>query len=429
MKKGIRNIASLLVFLLATSFCANSQTVFWTETFNNGCVSGCLASGVNTGNGAWSIDNTGGCNDALANEWFISCAENGNAVGTCGSGCGANATLHIGANDGFFLDIGASYDAGGFGGCGNGGTFTYTRAVSPIISTVGKSGITVTFNYLEFGDGLIDDGWVEYSTNGGGTWSLLANTAKTTCCGGACNSFRQGRWANYLSGALPIAADNNPNLRLRFVWTNNDDGIGNDPSYAINDLKLMYTVLLPIRLMDFAAKYDNNENIVDINWSTATETNNSFFTVEKTVDGENYSPIATVKGAGNSSVAKYYTAVDPSPYEGISYYRLKQTDYDGHFTYSNPAEVNVVNTNRIKLFPNPAGSTLNVSCYSPSINTASTLYIYDNAGRMLTSHTVTSTYSGMNTYQFDISELARGMYIVKIETSVGQAIFGKFIKQ
>ena len=130
----MRKITSILSCLLLTYAC-KGQTVFWTETFNNGCVKGCLVNGVNTGNGAWSLDNSnlpaGTCNDTYSNLWFISCKENGNAAGACGSGCGAKPTLHIGANDGFFYDIGASYDAGGLGGCGNGGTYTL-----PILITI-----------------------------------------------------------------------------------------------------------------------------------------------------------------------------------------------------------------------------------------------------------------------------------------------------
>lgn len=429
MKNKLLSALFIIGAFLAFGINAHSQTVFWTETFNNGCTCCCLASGVNTGNGAWAIDNTGGCNDTYANEWFVSCAENGNAVGACGSGCGAIPTLHIGANDGIFLDIGASYDAGGLGGCGNGGTYTYTRAVSPLISTAGKSGISISFNYLMFGQAGIDYGWVDYSTNGGVSWTNLVNPAQTLCCGGACNSFRQGKWANYTSGVLPAGANNIANFRLRFGWTNNDDGLGDDPSYAISKLQLRYTVLLPVELLDFTAQYSEENNAVDLTWSTATETNNSYFTIERSADGLNFNTVTTVKGAGNSSTTKNYTAVDPSPYNGTSYYRLEQTDYDGHSVDYNPVAVKVINSNLISVYPNPAGSLLNVTYYSASRGTSSTLYIVDYTGRCLGVHALLSANEGMNTYRLNTSQLAAGMYILKIETPDGRSIFSRFAKQ
>ncbi len=326
---------------------SKAQTVFWTETFNNGCTSGCLASGVNTGNGAWSIDNTGGCNDNSSNDWFISCAENGNAVTTCGTGCGSNASLHIGSNDGLFLDIGASYDAGGSGGCGLGGTFTYSRAVSPLISTVGKTGISVSFDYLEFGATTIDDGWVDYSTDGGTTWLLLINTAKTTCCGGPCNNLRQGRWANYTSATLPAAADNNANFKIRFVWTNNDDGLGTDPSFAINDLKIRYLTVLPIEMLSFDGVCGDGN--VLLKWSTASEKNNAFFTVERSIDGILFSSIGTIDGSGNSDQVLYYSLNDQNPRQGINYYRIRQTDFNGQYSLSKIIVVNAMDCDNSSL--------------------------------------------------------------------------------
>ena len=75
-----------------------AQLSIWAEEFENGCTQNCLASGYIGVSGAWSVQSTG-TNGACANQWFISCQENGNPAGTCGGGCGNNETLHIG-NDG-----------------------------------------------------------------------------------------------------------------------------------------------------------------------------------------------------------------------------------------------------------------------------------------------------------------------------------------
>jgi hypothetical protein len=334
----------VFIFLTFFLFSINqkAQTVFWTETFNNACAMGCGASGIITAtNGAWSVDLTGGCNDSFANMWYISCAENGNAVGACGTGCGANATLHMGSTT--LGDIGAAYDAGGLGGCGSGGTTTFARAVSPNISTIGKSGISVSFDYLENGDGAIDDGWVEYSLNGGATWVLLINTVKTLCCGGGgvCTGFNQGKWGNYTSATLPAGANNIAGFKLRFVWQNNDDGIGTDPSYAINDLKIRYVTVLPIELANFSA--DQTGSSVSLKWSSLSEKNFRDYEIQRSEDGTSFSGIGTIKAAGSTVNTQYYNFTDTSPINGIIYYRLKMVDQDYSYKYSSLLSVDLKN--------------------------------------------------------------------------------------
>jgi hypothetical protein len=109
---------------------------------------------------------------------------------------------------------------------------------------------------------------------------------------------------------------------------------------------------LPIELISFNAT--PNGKIVDLSWITETETNNDFFTIERSADGINFEPILTVDGAGNSSTILYYNSIDDSPIQGLSYYRLKQTDYDGQYSYSNIVAVEF-NFDAIdfSIFPNP----------------------------------------------------------------------------
>lgn len=215
---------------------ANSQIVFWSENFNNGCTDNCPANSYNSVNGTWTVQdiNTQG---NVANEWFVSCAENGEPVGQCGASCGNNATLHI-ANTPCTLcfacpngDCGAAYNGGPtFGGED---PTTNKRVVSPLINTLGKTAITLTFKYIERGQTAADDFYLEYSINNGLTWTSLLNPAKTanTCGGG------QGLWT-LLNAPLPGVCENISNLQLGLVWKNNSDGIGSDPSVAIDDLQL-----------------------------------------------------------------------------------------------------------------------------------------------------------------------------------------------
>ncbi|MCB9448709.1 MAG: hypothetical protein H6585_10230 [Flavobacteriales bacterium] len=117
---------------------------------------------------------------------------------------------------------------------------------------------------------------------------------------------------------------------------------------------------LPIELLYFDAKLIGD--VVQLNWSTATETNNDFFTIEKSQNGMAFEKVTTVDGAGNSSSIQNYSAIDENPYKGISYYRLKQTDFDGKYEYSDLVAVQYVKEADVRIFPNPLdGSTFYLS--------------------------------------------------------------------
>lgn len=225
----------LLLCLLLIPFLSPAQTVFWTENFNNGCSSGCTAVGYNGGNGLWT-QTILGAEGADPNLWYVSCAENGHTPTVCGSACqpasatATLATLHVGSNPNSLGDAGAAYDAGGLCGiltCPQ----TNRRIESPTINCAGQNTITLNFNYIENGDPPNDDASVWYFD--GATWSMLSNTAQTptNCAGG------QGRWTAF-SMALPASANNNPNVKIGFLWINNDDGVGTDPSFAVDEITL-----------------------------------------------------------------------------------------------------------------------------------------------------------------------------------------------
>jgi hypothetical protein len=95
---------------------------------------------------------------------------------------------------------------------------------------------------------------------------------------------------------------------------------------------------LPIELLFFSASYNNN-NQVELKWSTATEINNDYYTTERSMDAIHYSELGTLDGGGNSIMVLNYFMSDKAPYSGVSYYRLKQTDFDGSYRYSEVVSV------------------------------------------------------------------------------------------
>lgn len=112
-------------------------------------------------------------------------------------------------------------------------------------------------------------------------------------------------------------------------------------------------VLLPVELVYFKAILDDNQ--VMLKWQTATETNNDYFTIEKSSNGSEFEEVARIKGAGYSSDYINYSFTDDRPYFGTSYYRLKQTDYDWQFTYSKIQSVNFEMdfATTLSIYPNP----------------------------------------------------------------------------
>ena len=116
---------------------------------------------------------------------------------------------------------------------------------------------------------------------------------------------------------------------------------------------------LPIELLSFSGTC--NENVSTLKWLTATETNNDYFTIERSLDGINYELIGVLDGAGNSLQTLNYSFLDTKPVEGTSYYRLKQTDFNGDFKYSKIITVNCTNKQlEVSIYPNPTSDELKI---------------------------------------------------------------------
>ncbi len=171
---------------------------------------------------------------------------------------------------------------------------------------------------------------------------------------------------------------------------------------------------LPIELLSFNAKPQNNK--VHLIWSTASEINNDFFTIEKTVDGIHFESIKVVKGAGNSTSIINYTSVDNTPYNGISYYRLKQTDFDGNFMYSDikPVSFETENVNDFfNIFPNPSKEGVFNLQMTSAINQEILVVVYNVLGSLIFSKVIVSAENGNNIYAIDPSQkLSSGIYTI-----------------
>ena len=169
---------------------------------------------------------------------------------------------------------------------------------------------------------------------------------------------------------------------------------------------------LPIQLLSFNAIKNNQE--VDCKWSTAIEFNNDYFTIERSKDAINFDPIAIIDGAGNSNTILNYSMTDYNPMSGINYYRLRQTDFDGRFTFSETKSVNMNESASLNLINAFITDNTLVFNFNQSVQ-INKLNLYDVLGRL-----VFSRDYNYNSIDFDnvvIPELISGNYFLEIRAN------------
>lgn len=189
---------------------------------------------------------------------------------------------------------------------------------------------------------------------------------------------------------------------------------------------------LPVELLDFNAVVQNST--VKLSWITASETNNDFFELERSSDGITFQSIGRVKGAGNSTDVRNYSWIDTAPLKNISYYRLKQTDFDGTSNYSAIKMVNItkelVSENDIVVYPNPIiGQSFNISFtdFEKLSEDSSVIMVklYDEIGRMVYEGELPFTKND-NVINISVdNKLKSGIYILNV--TVANSKFNKMI--
>lgn len=121
---------------------------------------------------------------------------------------------------------------------------------------------------------------------------------------------------------------------------------------------------LPVTLTEFKANCKGQS--AELNWTTQSETNNAFFTVEKSTDARNFKPVETIEGHGTSTSTINYSWTDKAQTPGIAYYRLKQTDFDGAFEYHDVISINCREEFPFLIYPNPTRDRVFIQHYNSS---------------------------------------------------------------
>jgi len=187
---------------------------------------------------------------------------------------------------------------------------------------------------------------------------------------------------------------------------------GNGNGNAMFCVGTITEVPLPIELINFNALLVNKK--VHLNWQTASEINNDYFTIEKSKNVTDWEELGKINGAGNSSQVLNYNTIDYNPYLNISYYRLKQTDFDGQFSYSNIEAVNIEEgESSILIYPNPTDGMITIK---GNENELSELIIYNVLGQNITSSVLVITISTKNKI-VNFENLSKGIYLIKTKTT------------
>jgi hypothetical protein len=186
---------------------------------------------------------------------------------------------------------------------------------------------------------------------------------------------------------------------------------------TIDDYNGIWTLMddsnpLPIELLAFSATCQNDRT--EIQWTTASETNNNFFTVERSADASSFEVVKTIPGSSNSNYIISYNTTDDKPLAGTSYYRLKQTDYDGSSKYSNIISVSCGGAEddlNITFATTDAQGNINLSVNAPHGGNY-IINVIDAVGKTLMSKTA-NFGKGNNALSLD-AKVAAGIYFISI---------------
>lgn len=211
-----------------------------------------------------------------------------------------------------------------------------------------------------------------------------------------------GRWMH-----VAIAnVDGDPKAEVLY-----GEGTGEQAPIVIIDIEGQ----LPVELKSFAASVV--DGFVQLNWSTATETNNRGFEVQRKVEGSDFVTIAFIQGKGTTTQSQNYSFVDNNVQTGNYQYRLKQMDFDGKYSYSNVVEVSLNPTefNLAQNYPNPFNPSTTIN-FNLAKETNVSLKVFNLLGQEVASLAANEfMQAGSYSYKFNASSLASGTYIYRLE--------------
>jgi len=271
----------------------------------------------------------------------------------------------------------------------------------------------------------IEDEWdcgkVQLSTNNGTTWISLAGQYTSagsgkgtqTPTGTPIYDATQNTWVNE---TIDLSMYANSQIKLRFELKS--DGSVEKDGWYIDDIGIFSYAVVPVELTSFVGNIAA-DNVL-LSWTTATETNNNGFYVEKSLDGHSWNNIGFVNGAGTTTEIHNYNYVDNNPNTGLNYYRLTQVDYDGSKVVIAPIKVNytgIITFNLEQNYPNPFNPSTTIKFQIPT-NELVQIKLFDILGNEVATLVNEQMEMGNHSVEFNSAKynnIASGTYFYTIK--------------
>jgi Secretion system C-terminal sorting domain len=284
------------------------------------------------------------------------------------------------------------------------GTYTGCRFTNP---SGGKIGFPNQIDCITFGTGLTNNGTMEFDLKAGTActdYDRIAVTGTMTFGG----TFTAVNGGVNIGNALQVITYTSRSG----TFTNSNVNLGGgkfaNVSYGATALTLnIGSSALPVEFISFDANTEGGKN--KLTWATASEIRSQEYAVERSEDGTKFYQIGTVKAKGS---AANYSFIDATPKFGINYYRLKQVDTDGTFTYTKTEAVETGKGKKsIKIFPTTTEGVVSIENETLSNSNVS---VFNAMGQLV--------YANKSTNSVDLSGMVAGLYFVEVQTSNGKVV-------
>ena len=263
--------------------------------------------------------------------------------------------------------------------------------------------------------------------------NYMALTVVTNACNAGTDGLDSGD-NFYVNGALIVEGSNNTRVNYSGCFVNNNTSDLTIPiSFTANrrdeTVTATWTISttnpggactnalpLPIKLNKFSASAYGETVYLD--FSTASEINNDYFSIERSKDGKSFELIGELEGAGNSTKALSYNFIDREPLPGLNFYRIKQTDFDGRYSYSDVRSVRSIASHSFAISPSTSSDYITIATDVKEYDVS----IYNVQGQMVLNY---AALQGTQTISID--RLKSGMYVIDLNTGFTSETI-KFVK-
>lgn len=305
-----------------------------------------------------------------------------------------------------------------------GNTLTNPNASSPLASP----STTQTYTLTVTANGCSNTAQTTISVNPSvgfvstisGNNTIIAGTQETYLITPVANSTYQWAYTESITAPLWLNIPNSNSPSISFYWTQTTtDGsvrvtVSNSSNCGtqVRFFNIITNGALPVELLSFDGTC--NENVITLNWSTASEHNSDYFEILKSGDGNSWSSVDKIPAAGNSTVKIDYQMVDSDRSIGDNYYILKQVDIDGVYKEYGPIHISCKNLGGyFSAFPNPSTGNFMVVLNDSKMIGDATIFIEDSKGSRVFSKAI-KVNAGINLYSIENASLSAGLYYISV---------------